>query len=430
MDQICFSRLYEDKACNFTSTRTVNQCKKWLKEDSATAAPILLHYIIECIPSSNEHLLPYYHFKLLRDVAKNESEIKKREVLKLAFKQSLETINLVSECGSIVLQREFLKSLCVAIKQKLIEINIETMNVITLWFLKNNLTLLEKYFLKAFRTLVGQRHLNFYSITESLIHKGYQKILLRSSKDYFTDLIESELTIQLQARALDLYLNMLHCQYKETGSMNPIVSIIDKSLNVDLARGYIKSMLVDMDDDVMLLSNLLVAARLYSVLASEKTDSNNYSTMIKLIDIVFWFHHFMTHVKFDHELILSWLMDDDNLCENYLLLVLPLISSNLACLDETFATLQPEDGVDKTMGCFSRLQSSMKFSDSVNPNVSQALDDIGAAYSIYEEISQPDPLGGILLANFSSQLSLDIDNDVDEFVNKINPCIVDYSDSD
>ena len=388
----------------------------------------------------NEELkvLSHFHYKLLRLIMKkSKCEQIKSKWMSTMIRGLLNSVKNVSSADSIIVQREYLKILCSVIKNNM-EYDKDIMKEVINWFSINPWTLLDKYFLKIFKGITVHGLLDSsdnLAIISSLDEKGYKNILFCSSKDFFIDVMSLELTPQLQSQALELVLNIFYsalCSrqtdvaFKIVGGGNSGIEFV----NVDLLRGYIKSILTE--DDVMFLSNLHIAAKISKMLASSDVMRNNagFEQLVELFDIQYWFHHFAVHIQFDHKLVLDWLLDGDELCQNYLLFVLPVISSDFWQFVEFLSTVIPDEStprktLEDVMDFLIRLNFSIH---EVNTEISSIIDEIETKYESFGDVPMSDPLSGILSSKFTTQCSISKMCVETEGSNYLG--LVSYSDSD
>ena len=401
-----------------------------LKEDSLNFKNVL-QYTIQLTLERN--VLSYFHYKLLRLLlSKYQCEATKAEDLTNMVKVLLKSAKNVSFCDSTVVQREYLKIVCFVVKNQVILIDKETVDPFLIWFNENSWMLLEKYFLKIFNCMTLQELLDASSysfLLSSLDMKGYRCILLKDEKDFFIDILFSKPTPQIQLQAFELVLNLLFsliCRKKYKLVIQFYDSYVRTSVsNIKLLRGYIKSIMLE--DDILHLSNLHIGAKIYQVLVylQPRMNENDLNKLIELFDIYYWFHHFVVHIQYDHQLVIDWLLDGVDICQSYLLEVLPVISANFEQFVQNLPELCNGKAVVQDVMDF-LIKLNLRVHD-VNNDISKILDEIESKYECFGDI--PDPLSAILSSDFLSQCSVDSKGSEPQG-NDDHSGLVAYSDSD
>ena len=403
-------KFYNDEINKYERAKILKDYRCSLKNNSLDINQILKNTIDLTAEFS---VLSHFHYRLLRLVLKkSKCQHMKSTWISMMIEVSLDSIENVSLINSVVVQREYLKFVCFVIKDygKLVKQVIEK---VIRWFSKNLWTLLEKYFLKIFNGMAAQKLLDeskYRTVISSLDQKGYINVLLRSNKDFFIDLMTLNVTPQLQSQALELGLNIFYtllCDGQTDVAFEVCFQRIQPdSMDVELARGYIKSILSE--DDTLFLSNLLVAAMISKRLScGDMKNKAGYEQLVELFNIQYWLHHFIIHIKFDHKLVMDWLLDGNQCCKSYLLHVLPVISANFLQFIEFLCTMTPgesDTAIENVMDFLIRLNLSVHEFDQ---DIGSLIDEIEEKFECYGEVSMPDPLSGILSSNFSSQCSID-----------------------
>ena len=376
------------------------------------------------------NVLSYFHYKLLRLLlSKYQCEPTKVENMVKVLLKSTKYVNL---CDSFVVQREYLKIVCFVVKNQVIQMEKETVDPFLIWFKENSWTFLDKYFLKMFNCMTIQEVLDpssYSFLLSSLDMKGYRSILLKDENDFFINILFSKVTPQIQSQALELVLNLFFSLIRQN-EYKLIIKFCDNYIwnsvsNIELLRGYIKSIMSE--DDILLLSNLHIGAKIYQVLFCFQPRMNemDFNKLIELFDIYYWFHHFVVHIQYDHQLVIDWLLDGVDFCQTYLLVVLPVISANFEQFVKNLSKLSNGEAVVQDVMDF-LIKLNLRVQD-VNIKISQIIDEIESNYECHGDA--PDPLSAILSSEFLSRCSVDStgsepQDNVDRFG------LVAYSDSD
>lgn len=413
--ELSFDYLYDGQA-----TDPFNTTKMTYSVISSKLRDLPIDNVLKSI--MKHEILHRDHYKLLRYALKSEHV--KGGITATAASRICQSMDKVRQSQCILLQKEYLKCLCRLYSEtrdsSMSEIQLNK-GMLLQWMKENHHLHLDKYFFKAGCFLVSSKTFSpndCIIVLDIIRNRGYDAILLRSNKDNFIQLPKT-ITAQLQAQALKTTLTIIAFFYKSENEdfLVPLMQSINIKTPTQI-KSYIQSL--HGEDDILMLSNLTLGCQLHYMI-SEKIHFAFTTILLGLFDPIYWFHYFIRHLKYDHKIVIDWLLEGSGYCENYMKNILTHLLCNFSDFTEFIRKNVRNSGteIEELMDFLVRINLAV---EEISPSLSNLIDQIELEYEkISVSSDHEDPLSSILSQRFSSQLSLD---------SATTPALVNYSDSD